>query len=146
MIHYLNTESIRVENLASRILQEAPKYIILQGLLYKLRPKSKKSHFQRQAMLYVPKSMQLELIHWQHAKQNNSHLGEQKTLLTLKELFFWPGMDKQVREVIGSCDTCLTSKRNQKVINPQLNLFDNTTRPFERVVIDLLGPLPLTSR
>ena len=100
----------------------------------------------QQDMLYVPVSMRFNLTQWQHALNDKSHFGEQKTLFLLKELFFWPGMDAQVKDIIGSCDVCLSLKLNQKTINPELNLFEHTNRPFERIVIDLLGPLPLTTR
>ena len=44
-------------------------------------------------MLYVPVSMRFDLVQWQHALNDKSHFGEQKTFLLLKQLFFWPGMD-----------------------------------------------------
>lgn len=50
-------------------------------------------------------------------------------------------MDNDVHAVLGSCERCLAYKRSQKTEDPLMVLQEPT---YERVVIDLVGPLPQT--
>jgi hypothetical protein len=53
-------------------------------------------------------------------------------------------MSVNIVNFIGSCDKCLLFKQNQKVESPLLTLFQPMDGPFEKVTMDILGPLPLT--
>ena len=53
-------------------------------------------------------------------------------------------MAEDIAKFIRSCDKRLLYKRNQKTENPLMTVFQPTDSPFERVTMDILGPLPLT--
>ena len=45
-----------------------------------------------------------------HAGATEGHLGEEKTLLKIKERFYWPGMQQDVHNWCQRCATCATRK------------------------------------
>ena len=65
-----------------------------------------------------------------------------KTLELLKRNFFWPGMVKDIRTFVRSCETCKTTKHPNFVMKPEMGKQIVTTRPFQRLYIDILGPYP----
>ena len=76
---------------------------VLQGTLYLYpMPKGKIEDL----LLFVMPKMQwtaaLNRCHWDAGHQGSDH-----TLSLLQEHFWWPGMAKQIRQVIGACKHCL---------------------------------------
>jgi len=46
------------------------------------------------------------LIREVHAGSLAGHFGEDKTLIMLREHYYWPGMEKDVQDIIRRCSTC----------------------------------------
>lgn len=42
-----------------------------------------------------------------------NHLGKAKTLRELKRKYFWWGMRNKIKEVVGQCEICQSTKYNQ---------------------------------
>uniref|UniRef100_A0A8C7WW06 Gypsy retrotransposon integrase-like protein 1 n=1 Tax=Oryzias sinensis TaxID=183150 RepID=A0A8C7WW06_9TELE len=60
--------------------------------------------------LFVPTSLRPDVIAWGHSSQIACHGGVHRTLSLLRKRFFWPHMDKDVREFISACTVCARSK------------------------------------
>lgn len=58
--------------------------------------------------LIIPPELQGNISRFLH----NSHLGIEKTLLRAKSLYYWPGMTKDITEVVESCRICEKFARN----------------------------------
>src|SRR6185369_3619820 len=71
------------------------------------------------------------------------HFGTAKTMGKLKLQYYWPKMYDEVKRYIQSCHVCQMQGRQQR--NNELNPIV-PTGPWERVGIDFVGPLPLTSQ
>lgn len=57
--------------------------------------------------------------------------------------FFWPGVKKSVVGYIKTCHTCqLRGKPNQTINVAPLCPIPAVSQPFERLIIDCVGPLP----
>jgi len=59
--------------------------------------------------LVVPPSERQSILHMLHA----SHSGIQKTLSNAKDLYFWPGLKKDIVALVSSCETCQTLAPSQ---------------------------------
>jgi len=63
--------------------------------------------------LCVPKCGTRELLVREvHGGFLAGHYGENKTSMVLKGHYFWPGMDKDVQDILGRCATCQIAKNH----------------------------------
>ena len=92
----------------------------------------------------VPHASRQEILELAHGSAAGGHFGIQKTLDKLKQRFHWTQMSRDVQNWCEKCPTCnqhKTSKRNHGPLTPIY-----TGEPFERVAMDIIGPLPRTVR
>ena len=88
--------------------------------------------------LLIPKEKRTELIKMTH--QDLAHIGALKTSELLKENYYWRNMDLDVRLEIAKCKSCAQRKTKPQGHHIEEHLF--TGFPFEKISIDLAGPLP----
>jgi len=93
----------------------------------------------KQTAIYVPVSLRASLLQWYHLTLQ--HPGVKRMQATLKENFYWPGVDAAVENLVKNCDTCqrckLTAvKKYGKIPLPA----DSKLTPWEEVHVDLIGP------
>ncbi|XP_070175640.1 uncharacterized protein [Littorina saxatilis] len=87
----------------------------------------------------VPQQLRLGVIKLAHEPPMGGHMGVQRTRDRVWQQFFWPGMCADIRRFVLSCDQCQkVSHKPQKVPLGKMPLIDT---PFERVAIDLVGPI-----
>ncbi|VDI48844.1 Hypothetical predicted protein [Mytilus galloprovincialis] len=94
--------------------------------------------------LLVPKSHQKTVFKYFHDVPSAGHLGPDKMLSRIQQLFYWPAMKRSITRYCKECDQCAARKslkRNKAPLGQYL-----VGEPMERVAIDILGPLPLTKR
>ena len=72
------------------------------------------------------------------------HFGNDRTYQKIAERYYWPDMRKHVYEFVRSCDTC--QRRGPPVRRPEPMYPLRVGEPFERIGIDMVGPLPVTPR
>ena len=66
-----------------------------------------------------------------------------KTLDTVHESYFWPGMRQQVRKLLAQCITCIAhSKRRDQT---EMDEMPTPVFPMQMVSLDLCGPFPTSS-
>jgi hypothetical protein len=93
--------------------------------------------------LVVPSKKRKEVMYHHHDVPTAGHLGVNKTLEKIRNGFYWPGMSITAKQYCQKCDTCTVrnlSKENNKA--PLGNYI--VGEPMERVMMDILGPLPTT--
>ena len=88
--------------------------------------------------LLVPSKDRNELVKMVH--ERFAHVGIRKSLRLLADSYYWPNMDFEVRMAIGSCKECLERKSLPTKPHLQGNL--HTGYPFEKISVDVTGPLP----
>ena len=76
-----------------------------------------------------------------HEDPLSGHFGINNTYHRAQERYYWPQMFHDVRQFVTRCDTC---QKRKKV--PHLEEMHPLPvgKPFDRIGIDLAGPLPLT--
>ena len=72
---------------------------------------------------------------------NISHPGIRATQRLITERYFWPGMNKDVRQWTQTCIPCQKSKVHRHIATP-LGTFATPDARFDHVHIDIVGPLP----
>ena len=75
------------------------------------------------------------------------HLGVKKTYKKILTDYYWPGMKKHVQEYLKTCKICQLVGKPNKVIPPApLQPIPIVSEPFEKIVVDCVGPLPKTKK
>lgn len=78
-----------------------------------------------------------------HTLPTGGHQGASRTIKRIKKEFFWPGMSNDIVKYIKKCKLCQVNKvsRNPKI---PMKISSISSKPFERVYLDIVGPLPLS--
>lgn len=113
------------------------KFTMYNSRVYK---KSKKEDKWR---LYVPVELRLELI--SEAHRNLAHMGIDKTLLKLKETYYFPKMREAVTTYVNRCINCLYYKTSSGKPPGFLHPLEKGSVPFQTVHTDHLGPIEKTN-
>ena len=90
--------------------------------------------------IIIPKDQRNELIKLVH--ETLTHIGANKMLSILREDYYWPNMDFDVRIFVKSCHSCSQrkvqrgGKKNERYACLESNF------AFQKISIDVTGPLP----
>lgn len=93
----------------------------------------------------VPQSKIPDILREIHDSASGGHFGMQKTLDKARLRFYWPGMVTDIKEWCHTCTTCKRYKGPGKRSPAPLQKF-SVGAPFERLGVDILGPLPQSNR
>ena len=112
------------------------------GILYKIweAPNLKSRIFQ----LIVPKKRRKEILREAHDSSSGGHFGINKTLEKIRKRFFWASCKQDVENWCKTCEVCISKKGPPGKGKSPLQIY-NVGAPFERLQMDILGPLPKTS-
>ncbi len=138
----------QVRSIDGRPLQSArppsyPYFAILKDRLYRVTQDAQSK--QDTTQLLVPKSRREMLFQAAHCNPMAGHLGQAATLNRLMARFFWPGIHENVRRWCAACREC-------QLVNPPaspkapLCPLPLMQVPFERIGMDLIGPLERSAR
>ncbi len=138
----------QVRSIDGRPLQSArppsyPYFAILKDRLYRVTQDAQSK--QDTTQLLVPKSRREMLFQAAHCNPMAGHLGQAATLNRLMARFFWPGIHENVRQWCAACREC-------QLVNPPaspkapLRPLPLMQVPFERIGMDLIGPLERSAR
>lgn len=113
--------------------------VIREGNLYGvgIDPQTKEEVEQ----LILPKTRQREALELAHDCPLGGHMGEAATTARLLARVFWPGIYRDVKEYCSTCTTCQYTQPRGRPGGP-LQPMPLTQTPFQRIAIDILGPLP----
>lgn len=79
-----------------------------------------------------------------HSSSIAGHSGYLRTYKRIKENFKWSNMKKDIKQFIKACPSCQVNKTNFKPGKAPMEITTTSERPFQRLAIDIVGPLPLT--
>ena len=99
----------------------------------------------RQVM--VPKKLRNEVLLLGHEGILVGHLGIKKSSDRILTHFYWPGIFGDIRRCCQSCDICQRTVNKGSVRKVPVQSVPWVHIPFDKVAIDLIGPLyPVTNR
>jgi hypothetical protein len=117
-----------------RIEKRAKEFRIQNGYLYRKKEDG--------SLLRVIQEDEVNtILFMMHDHPTGAHMGIDSTYGKIKERFFWDTMRKDVIKYVECCDTC--QRRGKKGGKGRLNPI-KVGRPFERIGLDFVGPLPRT--
>jgi hypothetical protein len=98
--------------------------------------------------IYIPDDRPLKtmLLKEMHDSPMGGHLGVRKTLWKLAQHYYWPGMRKEVQHYVQSCVACSQNKHSNQAPVGMLQPIPIPNNRWEVWSMDLVGPLPRTSR
>jgi hypothetical protein len=80
-----------------------------------------------------------------HDAATAGHLGIDKTMERVKRLFYWPGMDAEIKHYVATCPHCQVNKPSQQQPAGLLQPLPIPTQPWEVAHMDFITGLPLTN-
>jgi len=120
---------------ARRLWSQRPLVKLRDGLLVKTDKDT--------TQLVVPYALRERLMSHTHAGPLSAHLGAERTLIQLRQLYYWPGTSTDVQNFCRICTDCATSKGPPT--HPHGKLVKVATgAPMDIVAIDILSGLPVS--
>ncbi|GFO13362.1 gypsy retrotransposon integrase-like protein 1 [Plakobranchus ocellatus] len=98
-----------------------------------------------QTTIAVPESLRQVVLSYAHESDLSGHSGFRKTLSAIRDYFYWPHVCSDVKNYTSSCYLCQIKPRTGRDRPAPFQQVPIVGEPFERVVIDLVGPLPVSS-
>lgn len=120
-------------------------FFIRNGLLFRSWLQGKEKQ-ERREQLVVPKKCRSLICKVAHDIPLSGHLGIDKTTARISRNFYWPGMHKDISEYCNTCDICQKAAKKTGHEKSPLVSVPVVGIPFSKVAIDLVGPLPKSSR
>jgi hypothetical protein len=112
-----------------------------EGVLYR-RWESEDGKNTRLQMV-LPKSRVQTVLQETHNGSTGGHFGVNKTLAKTRQRFYWAKNREDVEKWCKQCDACASKKGPRTRSKGKLQIY-NVGAPFERIAIDVMGPLPRT--
>jgi hypothetical protein len=91
--------------------------------------------------ILAPQGFRKEIITEAHNSKFAGHGGRFKTQERLRQDFWWPYMDKNIKEHIDQCKPCQTTTDKGKPPDVLITGLQITSGPSQRIHADLCGPL-----
>ena len=133
------------EKLKRTVIVEKEYYDLVDGILiHRFQTRSKKKPVEEKFIFQtaLPKALRLKVL--QEFHDGNGHFGFKKTYAAIHAKYYWPHMFQEITDFVKSCDRCQRAKREAHPITTPLNPLP-VAKVFERLHIDLVGPLPKTT-
>ena len=95
----------------------------------------------------VPNRLRTEVLKLGHEGVLAGHLGTKRTADRILAHFFWPGIFGDIKRFCQSCDICQRTVNKGSVKKAPVQEVPLVHLPFQKVAIDLIGPLsPASNR
>lgn len=88
----------------------------------------------------------LKIIEEFHNTPIGGHQGVSRTIKRIKQHHNWLGLKKDVQVFISSCSSCQKNKSTNTTIQQPMIITTTASRPFERISLDIVGPLPISDK
>lgn len=89
----------------------------------------------------IPKSLRGEIMKLFHDDPQAGHFAANATLKKIKDRAYWDKMNKEIREYCRDCAVCQFSKAYKQLPYGQMQQVSPPSHLFERIYVDILGPL-----
>ncbi len=95
--------------------------------------------------ILAPESLQAKILFRFHDSPFAGHLGVKKTLSRIRNRYFWPNMNKEIKMYVRQCVICEKRKALGSSKAPLVPI-DPPSRPWQLMAMDVVGPLELTKK
>ena len=91
--------------------------------------------------LVLPRVCHGTVMSLAHSIPLAGHLGKKKTTNRVLQRFYWPTIHRDIAEFCRTCESCQKCSSRKGVRAPLVPL-PIISQPFERITMDIVGPLP----
>ncbi len=116
-------------------------FIMEKGILYRQFQAPKVDFGNVFKQVVVPLKFRTQVMRLAHESILGGHQGPTKTSDKVLSNFYWPGVQADVKRYCQSCDICQRTIPKGRVTKVPLGDMPVIDVPFDRVAIDLVGPL-----
>ena len=117
------------------------RFFISDGILYRHWTPRGRGECAAVEQMVLPKKCRKAVLHLAHTNPLGGHLGKAKTAARIQQRFYWPSLFRDVADYCRSCPQCQKSGRRRVPRAPLIPL-PVMSEPFERIAMDVVGPLP----
>lgn len=89
-------------------------------------------------------SLRLAIIQENHSSATGGHKGMTKTYQRIRQNYFWDNMKRDIQEYINQCRNCQIKKLTRIKTKQPMVITDTPGSAFDKVALDIVGPLPQT--
>uniref|UniRef100_A0A803JIM9 Gypsy retrotransposon integrase-like protein 1 n=1 Tax=Xenopus tropicalis TaxID=8364 RepID=A0A803JIM9_XENTR len=118
-----------------------PYFEVSNDLLYRVEKRGDDIHKQ----LLVPQAFRNTVLRLAHSHVLGGHLGVEKTKERVLRRFYWPGVFAAISNYCSSCPDCQRTAPQKAYRSPLVPL-PIIDVPFDRIAMDLVGPLIKSAR
>uniref|UniRef100_A0A3P9IMG0 Gypsy retrotransposon integrase-like protein 1 n=1 Tax=Oryzias latipes TaxID=8090 RepID=A0A3P9IMG0_ORYLA len=90
----------------------------------------------------IETKVQSDVLAWGHTSRIACHGGTYRTIRLIKRRFFWPSLERDVKEYIAACTTCARSKTSNRPPSGLLQPLPVPSRPWSHIAVDFINGLP----
>ena len=83
------------------------------------------------------------MLKFSHDLKSSGHLVIKKTLSKIRQNYYWPGFEQDVKIYVSGCETCQTAKEPIPTKRAPIQMA-RSSYPMERITADIMGELPVT--
>ena len=95
--------------------------------------------------ILIPRSLQRQIVELAHCIPSGGHLGAKRTLKNVRRLYTWRRLGRFISRFTGQCLLCQKHKTSNKPLDGIVSSAP-LDHPWRAVSIDIVGPLPVSSR
>jgi len=92
--------------------------------------------------IVVPSCLRTSLLQLGHDIPAAGHLGQKKTRARILQHYYWPQVERAIRDYCRTCDRCQRLGKGPNPPKAPLQNLPLVSEPFKRLIIDIVGPLP----
>ncbi|XP_065821877.1 uncharacterized protein lrfn4b [Labrus bergylta] len=92
--------------------------------------------------LFVPVSLRSQVIHWAHTSRFSCHPGILRTSFIVRQRFWWPCLEKDIKEYVAACPVCSQCKSSRRPPPGLLLPLPVPHRPWSDISLDFVTGLP----
>lgn len=95
--------------------------------------------------LFVPEAARSTVLRWGHSSKLVAHPGVRGTLAAIRQRFWWPTRERDIRRFVASCSICAQTKSSNNPPAGLLRPLPVPSRPWSHIALDFVTGLPPSS-
>ena len=96
------------------------------------------------SQVVIPKRFRDKIVSVAHANPWQGHFSKRITKDRVMQVFYWPGLCKDVDDFVKTCETCQKLGKGERAPKAEMVEVPIVEEPFSRIILDVVGPMPQT--
>ncbi|CAG9134488.1 unnamed protein product [Plutella xylostella] len=101
-----------------------------------------KIHIYKNQLIYPTPVEVPKILKENHDSTIAGHPGSKRMFNRIKAAYYWKGMRSDIENYVKKCKLCQINKPLRKSNKAPMEITSTSTKPFERLALDIVGPLP----